>query len=342
MQVLVTGGAGYIGSVIVEELVGAGHTPVVFDTLVTGHVSAVLPDIPLVQGDIRDVERVRQALLEYGIEAVIHLAALTEVEQSVRHPEAYFDVNVGGSISVLRAMIDVGVRRLVFSSTAAVYGDPERLPVTEDEPTRPTNPYGESKMLFERMLRWVAAANGLACTSLRTFNAAGATELNGEQHTPETHLIPLVLRAAIDGTPIKVCGTDYSTTDGTGVRDYLHVVDLARAHLLALHRDEPGLRIYNLGTGSGYSVRQVIEAARAVTGKELPTIELPRRSGDQIATVASAGRVRQELGWEPRYRDINDMVGSAWRWLQGHQGGYAQARGTSTEAAPSEHPESGH
>jgi len=324
MQVLVTGGAGYIGSVIVEELVGAGHTPVVFDTLVKGHVGAVLPDVPLVQGDIRDTERVRQALLEYGIEAVIHMAALAEVEESVRHPEVYFDVNVGGSVSVLRAMIDVGVKRLVFSSTAAVYGDPERLPITEEEPTRPTNPYGESKLLFERMLRWAAPASELACTSLRYFNAAGATEHNGEQHSPETHLIPLVLRAAVEGTPITVFGTDYPTADGTGMRDYIHVADLAQAHLLALPREEPGLRIYNLGNGSGYSVRQVIEAARVETGKELSVVELPRRPGDQVATVAGAERIRKELGWEPRHPDIKDIVGSAWRWLQSHQGGYAE------------------
>ena len=265
---------------------------------------------------------VRQTLADHACEAVIHMAGLIEVEGSVRHPEQYFDVNVGGGIAVLNAMIATGVKRLVFSSTAAIYGDPESLPIPEDAPTQPTNPYGETKLLFERMLRWTAPAAGLTCTSLRYFNAAGATERNGERHDPETHLIPLVLQAAAEDRPINVYGTDYPTADGTTVRDYIHVVDLAQAHLLALHRDEPGLRIYNLGNGSGQSVRQVIDAARAVTGKSLPTVELPRRPGDQVATVASADRIRRELGWEPRHADLRDIVGSAWRWQQQHPNGY--------------------
>jgi UDP-glucose 4-epimerase len=322
MRVLVTGGAGYIGSVIVEELAAAGHEPVVYDSLVKGHEGALLTGVPLVRGDVRDTERVRQALRDYGIEAVIHMAARIEVEGSVRHPADYFDVNVGGGMSVVRAMIAAGVQRLVFSSTAALYGDPEHLPITEDAPTQPTNPYGESKLLVERILRWTAPAAGLVCTSLRYFNAAGATERNGEQHDPETHLIPLVLRAAADDRPINLYGTDYPTADGTTVRDYIHVVDLAQGHLLALQRDEPGLVIYNLGNGTGHSVRQVIESAREVTGKALPVVELPRRPGDQVASVASAERIRRELGWEPRHADLRDIVGSAWRWLENHPRGY--------------------
>ena len=322
MRVLVTGGAGYIGSAIVEELVAQGHDPVVYDSLIKGHAAALPQGVPLVRGDVRDGDNVRQTLLDHACEAVIHMAGLIEVEGSVRHPEQYFDVNVGGGIAVLNAMIATGVKRLVFSSTAAIYGDPEHLPIPEDAPAQPTNPYGETKFLFERMLRWTAPAAGLTCTALRYFNAAGATERNGERHDPETHLIPLVLKAAAEDRSINVFGTDYPTADGTTIRDYVHVIDLAQAHLLALHRDEPGLRIYNLGNGGGQSVRQVIEAARAVTGKSLPTVDLPRRAGDQIATVASADRIRSELGWTPRHNDLQDIVGSAWRWQQAHPAGY--------------------
>lgn len=324
MRVLVTGGAGYIGSVIVEELVAAGHVPVVYDSLAKGHKAALLPGVTFVEGDVRDMGRLARTMREQDIEAVIHMAALMEVAESVRRPELYFEVNVAGSIGVLRAMIETGVKKMVFSSTAALYGDPESLPITEDDKTQPTNPYGESKLIVERMMRWIAPANALTCTALRYFNAAGATERNGEQHDPESHLIPLVLRAAQQSTVMKVYGTDYPTVDGTAVRDYIHVVDLAQAHLLALHRDEPGLRIYNVGNGNGYSVRQVIDTARQVTGKLLPVEELPRRAGDQIATVASADRIRSELGWKPKHAALDDILGSAWRWLQSHQQGYGE------------------
>ncbi|WIG61441.1 MAG: UDP-glucose 4-epimerase [Ktedonobacterales bacterium] len=325
MQVLVTGGAGYIGSVIVEELVRAGHTPVVYDALAKGHLKALAPEIPFVRGEVADADRLRTALLEYQIEAVIHMAGLIEVGLSVTNPDRFFETNVGGTISVLRAMIDVGVRKLVFSSTAALYGDPEQLPIAEDAPTQPTNPYGQSKLMAEQMMRWVAPAHGLTCTALRYFNAAGATERNGEMHDPETHLIPLVLKAAAEKRAIPIFGTDYPTADGTTVRDYVHVVDLAQAHLRALSREEPGLRIYNVGNGNGYSVRQVIEAAREVTGAELPIEEQPRRAGDQVATVASSERIRRELGWEPQHADLRDILGSAWRWMQSHPKGYEEA-----------------
>lgn len=322
MRVLVTGGAGYIGSVIVEELVRAGHTPIVYDSFAKGHAAATAADVAIVRGDVRDTERLRAALREHDVEAVIHMAALIEVGLSVTHPETFFENNVGGSISVLRAMVDANVKKIVFSSTAALYGDTDRFPITEDEPTRPTNPYGESKLMVEQMLRWIAPAHGIVATSLRYFNAAGATERNGEDHEPETHLIPLVLKAAAEDTPIKVFGTDYPTRDGTTVRDYIHVVDLAQAHLVALTRTEPGLRIYNVGNGTGYSVREVVEAARAVTGKPLPVEELPRRDGDQVATVAGAQRIRQELGWSPRYADLQAILASAWKWRQRHPNGY--------------------
>lgn len=323
MRVLVTGGAGYIGSVIVEELAGAGHIAIVYDSFAKGHHAATPENVAVVSGDVRDTELLRATMREHGVEAVIHMAALIEVGLSVTHPETFFENNVGGSISVLRAMLDTGVRKIVFSSTAALYGDTDRLPITEDEPTQPTNPYGESKLMVERMLRWVAPAHELIATSLRYFNAAGATERNGEVHDPETHLIPLVLKAAAQDTPVKIFGTDYPTRDGTTVRDYVHVVDLAQAHLLALGRTETGLRIYNVGNGNGYSVREVVEATRAVTGKPLPVEELPRREGDQVATVAGSERIRRELGWAPRYADLRAILESAWQWRQRHPGGYA-------------------
>lgn len=323
MRVLVTGGAGYIGSVIVEELAKAGHTPIVYDSFTKGHTEATKPGTAVVRGDIRDTERLCAALREHGAEAVIHMAALIEVGLSVTHPERFFENNVGGSMSVLRAMLDAGVRKIVFSSTAALYGDTDRLPISEDVPPQPTNPYGESKLMVERMLQWVASAHGLAATALRYFNASGATEANGEHHDPETHLIPLVLKAAAEGTPVKIFGTDYPTRDGTTIRDYIHVVDLAQAHLLALTREDPGLRIYNVGNGNGYSVREVVEATRAVTGKPLPVEELPRRAGDQIATVAGAARIRRELGWSPQRASLEEIIASAWAWRQRHPTGYA-------------------
>jgi UDP-glucose 4-epimerase len=326
MRVLVTGGAGYIGSVIVEELARAGHAPVVYDSFVKGHADAIDPQLPVIRGTVGDTELLRHTLRAQGIEAVIHMAALIEVGLSVTYPERFFDNNVAGSISVVRAMVDCGVKKLVFSSTAALYGDADELPITEDAPARPTNPYGQSKLMVEQVLAWTAPAHGLACTALRYFNAAGATERNGEDHDPETHLIPQVLLAAENGSPVSIFGTDYPTPDGTTVRDYIHVVDLAQAHLLALGRDEPGLRIYNVGNGDGYSVRQVIDVAREVTGRPLEVIERPRRAGDQVATVASAERLRRELGWQPRHADLRSIVGSAWSWRQRHPQGYRAER----------------
>ena len=323
MRVLITGGAGYIGSVIVEELQTVGHTPIVYDSFVKGHTGALAPSVTCIEGDIADTAHLSRVMREHQIEAVIHMAALIEVGLSVTHPERFFENNVGGSSSVVQAMLQNGVKRLVFSSTAALYGDPQRLPIEEDDPTAPTNPYGESKLMVERMLRWVAPAHGLVCTALRYFNAAGASTRNGEDHAPETHLIPLVLRAAVTGEPVTIFGTDYPTVDGTPVRDYVHVLDLAQAHILALGRTAPGLRVYNVGYGNGYSVRQVIEAARAVTGKPLPVSEQPRRTGDQVATVASSQRLRAELGWQPRYDDLTAIVESAWLWLQAHPNGYS-------------------
>jgi UDP-glucose 4-epimerase len=323
MRVLVTGGAGFIGSVIVEELTRAGHTPVVYDSLVKGHSSALKADVPMVNGDVRDTDRLESTLRRYEIEAIVHMAGLIEVGLSITNPDQFFENNVGGSMSVLRAMIDTGVKKLVFSSTAAVYGDPISLPITEDAPLQPTNPYGESKLMVERVLGWAAPAHGLTCTALRYFNAAGATSGNGEMHEPETHLIPLVLKAAKDDQAVTIFGTDYPTSDGTTIRDYVHVVDLASAHLLALARVEAGLRVYNVGTGTGYSVQQVVETTERVTGKPLAIERRPRRPGDQVATVASSDRIRAELGWKPRFADLRAIIESAWNWYQDHPHGYA-------------------
>ena len=230
-------------------------------------------------------------------------------------------------MSVLRAMLDTGVKKIVFSSTAALYGDPVTLPITEEAPLQPNNPYGDSKLMVERILGWSAEPHGLTCTALRYFNAAGATERNGEMHEPETHLIPLVLQAAAEDRPVTIFGTDYPTPDGTTIRDYIHVADLAQAHLLALGRTEPGMRVYNVGNGNGYSVRQVVETARAVTGRALPVDEQPRRPGDQVATVASSERIRAELGWQPRFPDLHAIIESAWNWRQRHPHGYANMTG---------------
>ncbi len=322
MRVLVTGGAGYIGSVIVEELLRAGHEATVYDSLARGHIDAVHPAAKLICGMVQDRALLAQQLRERSIEAVIHMAAFIEVGESVSRPELYFQNNVVGSLEVIRAMIDAGVKNLVFSSTAALYGDPERVPIQEDDVTAPTNPYGESKLIVERMLRWIAPAHGLTVTALRYFNAAGATAMNGEAHTPETHLIPNVLRAALTGAPLYLFGTDYPTKDGTCVRDYIHVLDLAQAHLLALGRTDAGLQIYNVGNGEGFTVREVMETAQRVTGRTLNIVTEPRRAGDQIATVASAAKIRRDLGWQPQHAGLDAIIGSAWAWQQAHPAGY--------------------
>ncbi len=322
MRVLVTGGAGYIGSVIVEELAAAGHQVVVYDALVKGHLDAIHPEAAFVRAHLAERDHLRRALEDHQIEAVIHMAAFSLVSESIAHPEGYFENNVAGSLAVISNMIQAGVKRLVFSSTAALYGEQERMPISEDAPPQPTNPYGASKLIVEQMLPWMAQTHSLICTSLRYFNAAGASARYGEDHRPEAHLIPQVLEAALEHRPVDIFGTDYPTPDGTCIRDYIHVVDLAQAHIQALRRDEPGLRIYNLGNGQGYSVRQVLESARRVTGLPLPVREGPRRPGDQVITVAGSERIRKELGWQPRYPDLDTIIESAWRWKRQHPHGY--------------------
>ncbi len=323
MKVLVTGGAGYVGSVIIEELLSAGHEPVIYDSLLNGHPAAIPPGVPVVRGDARDTALLTRTLRDERIEAVIHMAGLIEAGLSVKYPEQFFAANVGGAASVCEAMCAVGVRRLVFSSTGSIYGNANAAPFDEETPAHPENPYAESKLMAERMLATIAPLRELGCTSLRYFNAAGATERNGEAHDPETHLIPLVLRAAEQHAPFSIFGTDYPTPDGTTVRDYVHVADLARAHLLSLTREQPGLRVYKVGSGIGYSVRQVVTAAREVTGSDFPVREEPRRPGDQIESVASVARINAELGWQPHYTSIREIVASAWAWRQRHPQGYS-------------------
>jgi UDP-glucose 4-epimerase len=326
MRVLVTGGAGYIGSVVTEELVAGGHETVVYDNLYKGHRGAVVRGAHFVEGDLLDTENVRRTLREHRVEAVIHMAADSLVGESVERPAKYYRNNVIAGLALLDAMLAEGVKRLVFSSTAATYGEPEKQPIEETDPTSPTNTYGETKLAFEHALRWYDRAYNLRYASLRYFNAAGATANCGEWHDPETHLIPIVLQAAAARrTHVEVYGEDYPTRDGTCVRDYIHVVDLARAHILALGVLDEASRIYNLGCGgSGYSVREVIETARRVTGKEIPVRVGPRRAGDPAVLVASSEKIRRELGWQPSMQDLSVIIESAWKWMQEHPEGYGK------------------
>jgi UDP-glucose 4-epimerase len=323
LKLLVTGGAGYVGSVVAHQLVEAGHEAVVLDNLAKGHERAIPEGTGFVRVDLLDREATRDALSE-GFDGVLHFAALSLVGESVEQPERYYRNNVCGTLNLLEAMGEAGVPRLVFSSTAAVYGEPEEVPIPETAPALPTNPYGASKLAVDRMIGAVAAARGLAATSLRYFNVAGASGRFGEDHHPETHLIPLVLQTASGRRDsVKLFGTDYPTRDGTAVRDYIHVEDLGRAHLLALEAARPGEhRVYNLGNGAGFSVREVIEAARRVTGCPIEAVEAPRRSGDPAVLVASSDKIRDELGWKPERPEPEAMISDAWEWMQTHPNGY--------------------
>ncbi len=325
MNVLVTGGAGYIGSVVGSELIKSGHNVVVFDSLVKGHEHAIPAGAKFVKGDVADPKALDQVFSTARIDAVMHFAAFIEAGESMQLPEKYFRNNSANALTLLEAMLAHKIGRFVFSSTAALYGDPEHIPIRETDALRPTNAYGESKLLVEHMLAWFHRIHGLRYASLRYFNAAGAAGSLGENHHPETHLVPLVLQVALGRRDkISIFGTDYPTPDGTCVRDYIHVLDLAQAHVLALEalatRDQ---LIYNLGNGEGFSVRQVIEIARAVTGHSIPAVEAPRRPGDPAVLIASSEKIRQELGWQPQHPELKDIIASAWAWHQRYPEGYA-------------------
>jgi len=321
VKLLVTGGAGYIGSVTVEALLSEGHEVTVYDNLENGYREAVVQDAGIVVGDLSDADLLRKSL--GGMDAVIHFAAHSKVPESVTMPAKYFRNNLVNSIVLLNAMREEEVPKIVFSSTAAVYGVPSACPIMEDSPTEPINPYGESKLFFEGILEDYHRAYGIGFVSVRYFNAAGATDRLGEDHRPETHLIPIILKAALSGSAeVKIYGTDYNTPDGTCVRDYIHVSDLAAAHILAL---EPGCQgIFNLGNGTGYSVRQVIDAAREITGMDIKTVESSRRPGDPPILVASSERISRALGWKPRYPELGTIIETAWNWMRAHPEGYGK------------------
>jgi UDP-glucose 4-epimerase len=314
-RVLVTGGAGYIGSVVATQLLEAGYRVTVLDDLSTGHRVGVPDGAEFVEGRIHDTAA---KVLDATYGAVLHFAAFSQVGESVAKPEKYWGNNVVGSYLLLEAMREAGVRRLVFSSTAAVYGEPESVPIPETAPTAPTSPYGATKLAVDHMITAEAAAHGLAAVSLRYFNVAGSYQGRGERHDPESHLIPLVIKAALgERANITVFGSDYPTPDGTCLRDYIHVADLAEAHLLAVAEARPGEHlICNLGNGRGFSVREVIEAVRRVTGREIPEVEAERRAGDPAALVASAQRAADVLGWRPRRADLDGMIADAWSFAQ--------------------------
>jgi UDP-glucose 4-epimerase len=320
MRIMVTGGAGYIGSVVTEQLLQAGHDVVVYDDLSKGHRESILPEAAFVEADLLDGGTLRSALESHGVQAVVHMAARSLVGESVADPAAYYRTNVLGGLVLLDAMRAVGIQPIVFSSTAAVYGEPAKQPIEESDPIHPTNPYGETKWAFEGALRHYDCAYGLRSVSLRYFNAAGASDRFGEQHDPETHLIPIVLQAALgDMREVVIFGTDYPTPDGTCIRDYIHVQDLARAHVMALDALLQGSKsaIYNLGCGgTGYSVRQVIDVAREVSGAQIPVRIGPRRAGDPAVLVASSERIARELGFRPQYSNLHDIIASAWQWMR--------------------------
>ena len=325
MRILVTGAAGYIGSVVTEQLVKQGHRVIALDNLQNGFRAAVHPDAMFVPGDLLDAEWIRMFLKSYPVDAVVHLAAEALVDVSMRDPGRFFRANITAGINLLEAMVQAGVLRIVFSSTAAVYGEPESIPLTEDCGRSPVNSYGESKLAFERILGWYRKAYGLKYIALRYFNACGATEQYGEAHTPETHIIPLLFEVALgQREAFHLYGSDYDTPDGSCLRDYIHVVDIAHAHRLALEKmDEIGARAYNMGNQTGFSNKQVIQAVRRITGHPIPVVPAARRPGDPARLVASSERIRQELGWKPRYPDLLPMVQTAWAWRAKHPNGYA-------------------
>jgi UDP-glucose 4-epimerase len=324
MKVLVTGAAGYIGSVVTEQLIEQGHHVIALDNLVNGHSAAVHPDAEFVQLDLLDGEGLASLLKADHVDAVVHLAAEALIDVSMRDPGLFYRANVVGGLNLLEAMVRAGITRMVFSSTAATYGEPVSSPIDENSRQEPVNPYGESKLVFEKMLEWYRRAFGVKYVTLRYFNACGATERFGECHVPETHIIPILFEVALgQRETFQLYGTDYDTPDGTCIRDYIHVADIAQAHLLALAKiDSIEARAYNMGNARGYSNREVIETAQRVIGRDIPYVPAPRRPGDPAHLVASSERIRTELGWQPRYPDLEAMIQTAWIWRMKHPRGY--------------------
>jgi UDP-glucose 4-epimerase len=321
MKILVVGGAGYIGSICSELLLDQGHEIAVFDNLSEGHRGALDPRARFIEGDLEDRQAIDSALAVARPEAVMHFAASALVAESMRDPSKYFRNNISSGLNLLDAMVAAHVERIVFSSTCAIFGLPERVPIDETAPTRPINPYGESKLAYEKILRWYDEIHGLKFVSLRYFNAAGATGNFGEDHRLETHLIPNVLKVALGQKPhVEVFGADYETPDGTCIRDYIHIVDLARAHILALGTARS--EYYNLGSGGGASVHEVIAACRKITGKKVDTVEKPRRPGDPPRLIASSEKIKRELGWQPQFQSLDAIIESAWKWHQKFPHGY--------------------
>lgn len=321
MKILVVGGAGYIGSVCTELLLDEKHEIAVLDNLGEGHRAAIDGRAKFIEGDLQDRQRTLSILSEFKPDAVMHFAASALVGESMQNPSKYFRNNVAHGVNLLDAMVETRVSRLVFSSTCAIFGPPERLPIDETLPARPISPYGESKLLFEKILRWYGEIHGLDFVSLRYFNAAGASEKFGEDHRTETHLIPNVLKVALGQKPhVEIFGTDYDTPDGTCIRDYIHIVDLARAHILALNAKKSDF--YNLGTGGGSSVREVVDTARKVTGRKIDIVEKPRRPGDPPRLIASSEKIKRELGWQPQFQSLDTIIESAWKWHQKFPEGY--------------------
>ena len=321
MKILVVGGAGYIGSVCTELLLDEGHEVAVFDNLTEGHRRALDSRAQFIEGDLADRSGFEAALAGIRPDAVMHFAASALVGESMENPSKYFRNNVANGLNLLDAMVSTGTERLVFSSTCAIFGPPERVPIDEDLPKRPINPYGESKLAFERILRWYGQIHGLKFVSLRYFNAAGASARFGEDHRVETHLIPNVLKVALgEKSEVEIYGTDYDTPDGTCIRDYIHILDLARAHILALQSSKS--EFYNLGTGGGSSVREVIAAAGKVAGKKIKVVEKPRRPGDPPRLIAASDKIKSELGWKPQFQSLETILESAWQWHQKFPRGY--------------------
>ncbi len=324
MKVLLTGGAGYIGSVTTAAVIQAGHPVVIVDNLSLGHRAAVHPDAVFVEADLSDRQHTAAIIAEHRPDAIMHFAAYSLVGESMERPFKYLGANVTNGINLLEAAVRYGVRRFILSSTANLFDHPQRIPITEDEQLIPGSPYGESKFILERMLHWLDITSGLKHIALRYFNAAGATAERGEHHEPERHLIPLVLQVALGQRDnITIFGDDYDTPDGTCVRDYIHVADLASAHVLALEAVDRGSCCYNLGNGTGFSVKEVIETAREVTGHPIPTVVGARRPGDPAVLVAGSDRIRHDLGWKPKYTTLRSIVESAWNWHREHPHGYS-------------------